>query len=135
MQKCLLLGVRGERFELSRRPQLVFESFRGDRQGRTSGGSRASSYGFVFLEVAQEDRFCTGFTSSLCVHSSPSKPAFGCICSIFAFFPTRSAQNLKNYSAAAPLFRKFGPRQTDTTSVALSIPRGPNVGFALIVAE
>ena len=64
MQKCLLLAVRGGRFELSRRHQLVFQSLRGDRQGRTLGRSRAFSYGFVHLVVWQKHRFCTGKSCS-----------------------------------------------------------------------
>ena len=61
VQRCLLLAVRGGRFELSRRHQLVFQSLRGDRQGRTLGRSLVFSYGFVFLVAARSDRFCTGF--------------------------------------------------------------------------
>ena len=132
MQKFLLLGMRGERFELSRRPQLVFESFRGDRQGRTLGRSLVFSYGFVFLEVAQEDRFCTGFTSSLCVNLPLS---FGRLRAIFVYSLGQPGRNLKNYSAAEPLFCINPQRQTNTTSVALSIPRWGFVGLALLVAE
>ena len=65
VSKCLLLAVLAGRFERSRRHPSVFQSSRGDRQGRTLGGSRAFSYGFVFLVAAHSDRLCTGNSSCI----------------------------------------------------------------------